>query len=124
MESATSENHRIYKAVEDTMSFAGPQREIDQWISQFKEGYWKPLSMLARLTEEVGELARELNHHYGEKPKKRPDKGASIEEEIADILFVTLALANSLEIDVDKAFAAMMEKYRTRDANRWTKLDE
>jgi NTP pyrophosphatase (non-canonical NTP hydrolase) len=102
------------------MSFREAQNEVDAWISQFKEGYWKPLSNLARLTEEVGELARELNARYGEKPKKSPDEGASVEEEIADVLFVTIALANSLEIDLDAAFARTMEKYRTRDANRWT----
>ena len=102
------------------MSFREAQREVDQWISGFKEGYWQPLSMLARLSEEVGELARELNHAYGEKPKKPCERGDAIEDEIADVLFVTIALANSLEIDLDAAFARMMEKYRTRDAKRWT----
>lgn len=47
------------------------QREVDQYISQFKEGYFSPLAMLARMSEEVGELAREVNHSFGEKPKKR-----------------------------------------------------
>ena len=103
------------------MSFREAQNEVDAWISQFKEGYWKPLSNLARLTEEVGELARELNARYGEKPKKSANEGASVEEELADILFVTIALANSLEIDLDAAFARNMEKYRTRDANRWSR---
>ncbi|HLS06600.1 MAG TPA: nucleotide pyrophosphohydrolase, partial [Bacillota bacterium] len=46
------------------------QDEVDQYISQFEEGYFSPLSLIARLSEEVGELAREINHHYGEKPKK------------------------------------------------------
>lgn len=46
------------------------QQEVDTYISQFKEGYFSPLSMLARMSEEVGELAREVNHSYGEKPKK------------------------------------------------------
>ena len=99
------------------------QKEVDSWISQFEEGYWKPLSMLARLTEEVGELARELNHAYGEKPKKPGEAPGSIGGEMADILFVTFALANSLGIDLDTEFDAMMEKYRTRDASRWTPRD-
>ena len=47
------------------------QQEVDAYISQFKEGYFSPLAMTARLTEELGELAREVNHYYGEKPKKR-----------------------------------------------------
>lgn len=50
------------------------QQEVDEYISQFKEGYFSPLAMLARLTEELGELAREVNHYYGEKPKNRRKK--------------------------------------------------
>lgn len=50
------------------------QREVDEYISQFKEGYFSPLAMLARLTEELGELAREVNHYYGEKPKKATEQ--------------------------------------------------
>lgn len=102
------------------MSFSDAQNEVDAWISQFREGYWKPLPMLARITEEVGELARELNAVYGEKPKKPGEKESPIDEEIADIVFVLLALANSLDINMDEAFAKVMKKYRTRDANRWT----
>ena len=51
------------------------QAEVDRWISQFEEGYWHPLSQLARLTEEVGELGREINHRFGEKPKKPEEAG-------------------------------------------------
>src|SRR5512133_2558000 len=102
------------------MSFAEAQKEVDAWISQFEEGYWKPLSMLARVTEEVGELARLLNHEYGEKPKKPGEPPQEIGEEIADVVFVLLSLANSLDIDMDEAFARVMTKYRSRDAARWT----
>ncbi|HVT43448.1 MAG TPA: nucleotide pyrophosphohydrolase [Thermoanaerobaculia bacterium] len=105
------------------MSFRDAQRDVDAWISQFQEGYWQPLSMLARVTEEVGELARELNAVYGEKPKKPDERAHPIDEEIADIVFVLLALANSLGIDMDKAFARTMNKYRTRDAERWTRKE-
>lgn len=102
------------------MSFADAQKEVDAWISQFEEGYWKPLSMLARITEEVGELARLLNHEYGEKPKKPGEPPQEIGEEIADVVFVLLSLANSLGVDMDEAFARVMAKYRSRDAARWT----
>ena len=102
------------------MSFSDAQKEVDSWLSRFEEGYWKPLSMLARITEEVGELAREINHRFGEKPKKPGEAEAAIDEEIADVVFVVLALANSLEIDMDEAFAKVMNKYRTRDGERWT----
>ncbi len=105
------------------MSFADAQKDVDAWISQFKEGYWKPLSMLARITEETGELAREINHRYGEKPKKKGEPDQEIGEEIADIVFVLLALANSLDIDMDEAFERVMQKYRTRDSDRWTRKD-
>ena len=53
------------------MSLAENQRRVDAWISQFEEGYFHPLTNLARLTEEVGELAREINHRFGQKTKKR-----------------------------------------------------
>lgn len=97
------------------------QREVDAYISQFKEGYFSPLAMLARMSEEVGELAREVNHQYGPKPKKPEEADSSIELELGDILFITVCFANSLGIDLAKAHDAVMEKFRTRDADRWTK---
>jgi NTP pyrophosphatase (non-canonical NTP hydrolase) len=103
------------------MSFAPVQKEVDQWISQFEEGYFAPLPMLARLTEEVGELARVLMHEYGgKKPKAGEDRGEA-GEEIADCIFVLVCLANSLGVDLDREFGAMMEKFRSRDAERWTR---
>jgi NTP pyrophosphatase (non-canonical NTP hydrolase) len=103
------------------MAFAPIQKEVDAWISQFEEGYFPPLSLLARLTEEVGELARVLMHHYGgKKPKPGEDPGDA-GDEIADAIFVLVCLANSMDIDLDEKFAAMMAKYRTRDGERWTK---
>jgi NTP pyrophosphatase (non-canonical NTP hydrolase) len=103
------------------MSLRDVQQDVHTWISQFEEGYWRPLSMLARVTEETGELAREINHRFGEKPKKPGEPEQDLGQEISDIIFVLLALANSLEIDMDEAWNGMMEKYRTRDANRWTR---
>ena len=96
------------------------QRDVDAWISQFKEGYWSPLANLARLIEEVGELAREVNHRHGEKPKKPGEDEGDLALEMGDILFVLAAMANSLGIELDAAFARTMEKYRARDARRWT----
>ncbi|MFD1424066.1 nucleotide pyrophosphohydrolase [Laceyella tengchongensis] len=100
------------------------QQEVDAYISQFKEGYFQPLSMLARMTEEVGELAREVNHRYGEKPKKPGEEENSLESELGDIMFIVTCFANSLNIDLEKAFDGVMAKYRTRDANRWTRIDQ
>lgn len=101
-------------------TLADIQREIDQLIKEeWHSYYWSPLSSLARLTEEVGELAREINHSYGEKPKKASEGQGSVSAEMADILFILASLANSLDIDLDTAFAAVMDKYQKRDAGRW-----
>ena len=103
------------------MSFAPVQKEVDDWIAQFEEGYFAPLPMLARLTEEVGELARVLMHQYGGKKPKQGEDAGDVAEEIADSIFVLVCLANSLGIDLDRAFGDAMEKYRRRDAERWTR---
>lgn len=102
-------------------TLADLQLRVDAWISQFEEGYWPPLSMLARLTEEVGELARELNHLYGHKPKKKGEPAGEIALEVADIIFVLTCLCNSLGIDLADAFERVMQKYDARDARRWTR---
>lgn len=99
------------------------QKEVDEYIGQFKEGYFSPLAMMARLTEEMGELAREINHTYGEKPKKDSEKEKKIEEEAGDILFVLICLANSLQIDLEEAHNLVMKKFTTRDKDRWTKKE-
>jgi len=100
------------------------QGEVDSYISQFKEGYFSPLSMMARLTEETGELAREINHYYGEKPKKDTEEEKSLEQELGDMLFVMICLANSLDINMEESFDLVMEKFKTRDKDRWTRLTE
>lgn len=102
------------------MNISDMQKEVDKWITRFEEGYWSPLVILARLTEEVGELAREINHRFGEKPKKPEEPPKNLALEIADIIFVLLTLANSQGINLEEAFQATMEKYRIRDGNRWT----
>ena len=103
------------------MSFRDAQQTVDRWIGQYKEGYFPPLTNLARLTEEVGELAREINHRFGEKPKKASEAEGSMALELADIVFVVICLANSQGIDLDDAFAQMMRKVISRDADRWTR---
>jgi NTP pyrophosphatase (non-canonical NTP hydrolase) len=102
------------------LSIREAQEAVDAWIARFEEGYWPPLANLARLVEEVGELARELNHRYGAKPKKPDEPDADLALELADILFVLIALANEQQIDLEEAFQQVLEKYRVRDADRWT----
>ncbi|RKQ37645.1 nucleotide pyrophosphohydrolase [Oceanobacillus halophilus] len=99
------------------------QKRVDDYISQFKEGYFSPLSLMARLSEETGELAREVNHYYGEKPKKPTEQEKTVEEELGDIIFVLTCFANSLDIDLSEAFDMAMTKIETRDKNRWTRKD-
>lgn len=95
------------------------QQEVDNYISQFKAGYFSPLTNLARLTEEVGELAREINHYHGEKQKKSTEEPNTIEAELGDNLFVLLCLANSLNIDMTESFNQTMEKFNHRDQHRF-----
>jgi NTP pyrophosphatase (non-canonical NTP hydrolase) len=99
------------------------QQEVDAYISQFKEGYFSPLALTARMTEELGELAREVNHYYGEKPKKKEEEEKTIEEELGDMLFVMICFANSLNIDLEEAHNRVMEKFNTSDKDRWTRKD-
>jgi NTP pyrophosphatase (non-canonical NTP hydrolase) len=103
------------------VAFREAQTTVDDWIRQYKEGYFTPLTNLARLSEEVGELAREINHRFGEKPKKPEEPPGDLAAELGDVLFVVICLANSQGIDLDAAFAGVMQKVRTRDAGRWTR---
>jgi NTP pyrophosphatase (non-canonical NTP hydrolase) len=103
------------------MSLPQMQARVDQWISQFEEGYFHPLTNMARLSEEVGELAREINHRFGQKTKKKEEPAGDLGMEMADILFVLICMANREGIDLDAAFEKMMEKVEGRDADRWTK---
>ncbi|MFW0759860.1 nucleotide pyrophosphohydrolase [Staphylococcus cohnii] len=95
------------------------QIEVDDYINQFKTGYFSPLANLARLSEEVGELSREINHFYGEKKKKDSEAANTVKAELGDNLFVLLCIANSLDIDMTESFNETMNKFNTRDKNRF-----
>ncbi len=97
------------------------QEQVGTWINQHKIGYFKPLEMMARITEETGELARELNHQFGPKKKKESEDKKEISDEISDIIFTLICLANSLDIDLDDAFEKTMHKLQTRDKDRYEK---
>ena len=103
------------------MSLSDAQRRVDAWVSQFEEGYFDPLTNLARLAEEVGELAREVNHRFGRKAKKKDEPEGDLGMEMADILFVLICMANREGVDLDEAFGRMMAKVESRDAARWTR---
>ena len=103
------------------MTLTDAQQRVDAWISQFEEGYFHPLTNLARLAEEVGELAREINHRFGQKTKKPEEPEGDLGMEMADILFVLICMANREGIDLQEAFDRVMSKVEARDEHRWTK---
>ena len=103
------------------MKISEAQDAVDRYIGQFEAGYWPPLTNLARLVEEVGELARELNHRFGHKTKKPGEPEQDLALALADILFVLIARANEQKIDLEEAFVRVLEKYDVRDADRWTR---
>ncbi len=92
------------------------QAQVDDWAERYWSGaYWPVLANLARLAEEVGEVARAVNQMYGPKRVKSADDTASLAAELGDAAFVLLCLANSTGVDLQAAFDATLEKYRTRD---------
>ena len=96
------------------------QEIVDEWIQEVGVGYWSPMANLARVTEEVGELARLVNHLYGPKRKKPTEAQQELGIEICDIIFTLICMANSQGVDLEESFERMMHKYRTRDRNRYT----
>ncbi|MFZ6036582.1 MAG: nucleotide pyrophosphohydrolase [Patescibacteria group bacterium] len=103
------------------MSLHDIQHQTHDWISQYKEGYWPPHEIMAQMTEEMGEIAREVNHAFGMKKKKATEAENSISNELGDLLFNMSCLANSLGIDLDASFAHTMHKVNTRDKDRFAK---
>ena len=97
------------------------QKIVDDWINQFEEGYWPPLSMLGSLVEEVGELAREINAREKIKKKKQAEPEKDIGLEMADVLFSLICLANHYGVDLESKFKEAIKKHSHRDANRWTR---
>lgn len=100
------------------------QKRVDDYIGQFKEGYFPPFELLARLTEELGELSREVQDVYGQKKKKSTEGANSIEEELGDFFFVLVCFANAQGIKLDEALLGVIHKFETRDKDRWTRKDE
>ena len=91
------------------------QERADALIRRFAEGYWAPLANLARLTEEVGELARALNRAAGPKRLKAGEAEPDVALEMGDVLFTLAVLANQMHIDLTSCADAVLEKYERRD---------
>jgi NTP pyrophosphatase (non-canonical NTP hydrolase) len=92
---------------------AAIQAFIDAWIKR-RGDYWSPLSQYARLAEEVGELGRELNFRFGDKPRAAKDAAGSTADELGDVLFIVILLANYLGIDLASALTTTLKKYESR----------
>jgi NTP pyrophosphatase (non-canonical NTP hydrolase) len=105
--------------VSDALGIRGAQALVDAWV-RANGGYWPPLSLLARLSEETGEVAREYNHRFGAKRKKASEREADLANELADVLFIVVCMANEQGIDLEAAFERVLEKARVRDAGRFT----
>lgn len=95
------------------------QGKVDRWIQDVGGGYWSPHANLARIAEEVGELARLVNHLYGPKPKKAGEGAQELGEELADIVFAIICMANSEGIDLEQSLEDVLAKVWRRDRDRY-----
>lgn len=102
----------------DTLPVAALQAETHRWIEQVGVRYFDPLTNMAMLAEEVGEVARIMARRYGEQSEKPSDRDKDLGMELADVLFVVLCLANQTGTDLQAAWQRGMEKRSTRDADR------
>ena len=94
------------------------QKQVDEWIKTIGVRYFNELTNMAMLTEEVGEVARIIARRYGEQSEKESDKSKDLGEELADVLFVTLCLANQTGVDLQAAFDKKMKVKTERDLDR------
>ncbi len=100
------------------MTIRESQEMVDEWIKTHGVRYFSELTNMTILTEEVGELARIMARRYGDQSEKESDKGLDIADEMADILWVLLCLANQCNVNLSEAFLANYEKKTQRDINR------
>jgi len=104
------------------MGFEELQKEVDTWAQQFDPPYWPPLEQCARLTEETGEVARELNHLHGTKKKKSSEEVKELGDELTDVVFTVCCIANAHDINLQGFWKQSMEKkHYGRDNSRFTK---
>lgn len=101
------------------MTIKDLQEKVDNWANQFEKPYFSPLSMMACITEETGEVARVMNNIYGDKKKKLNEEEKHLVEEIGDLLFAIVCLANANNINLEEAIKQKFKKINVRDVNRW-----
>ncbi len=100
------------------MTLQEAQQNVDQWIKTVGVRYFSELTNMAILTEEVGEVARLMSRKYGDQSFKESDKGKSLDEELADVLWVLICIANQTGVDLNEALQKNFEKKNIRDAER------
>ncbi len=100
------------------MTITEAQQQVDAWINDYGVRYFNELTNMAMLTEEVGEVARIIARRYGEQSEKPSDLDKDLGDELADVLFVLICLANQTGIDLEKALQQNLEKKTGRDQNR------
>jgi NTP pyrophosphatase (non-canonical NTP hydrolase) len=103
------------------MTLTEYQKQIDDILQAYEKPYWEPLSQLARLSEEVGEVARALNHKYGDKPKKLDEKPDDLSDELGDVLWTLICLANNEGINLEETIQKSIDKLVVRDKDRFEK---
>lgn len=108
----------LIRKIENNMEIKNSQKIVDDWINEHGVRYFNELTNMAQLTEEVGEVARIIARRYGEQSEKESDKDKDLGEELADVVFVVLCLANQTGIDLQAAFDKKMDKKTKRDHDR------
>lgn len=100
------------------MDIKNAQKAVDAWIQEHGVRYFNELTNMAQLTEEVGEVARIIARRYGEQSEKESDKNKDLGEELADVIFVVLCLANQTGVDLEEAFNKKLDIKTKRDHDR------
>lgn len=106
--------------MEADITITQAQEKVDEWIKNYGVRYFNELTNMALLTEEVGEVARIIARLYGEQSSKENDLKYKLSDELADVLFVLICLANQTGIDLEDAFRKNLEKKTNRDSERHT----
>jgi NTP pyrophosphatase (non-canonical NTP hydrolase) len=106
------------------MTLSEAQRQVDEWIKEYGVRYFSELTNMAMLTEEVGEVARIIARRYGEQSEKESDKTKDLGDEMADVLFVLMCLANQTGIDLQDALKQNLKKKTNRDHTRHKENDK
>jgi NTP pyrophosphatase (non-canonical NTP hydrolase) len=106
------------------MTIQQAQQKIDEWIKTHGVRYFNELTNMAILTEEVGEVARIMSRRYGEQSEKESDKNKKLDEELADVMFVLMCIANQTGIDLEKALEENLKKKTVRDSERHKNNDK